>query len=233
MELDRILKDANSIMFNLLGNRGELSGNKYKKLIGKYKSSPELREILESTASDYMCEVKCIDNRLFLIPLEENPYLGFKLSDSKLKGVFKKDEYYLGNIIIAVIFSELLNERKELDYLEVSDLLTLVDESLNRAEKKQKDGNEDAEDLNIDKLKSIWDSKLPYPEGDTKKSRFSTISLNYRMGYINKVVKFLEQESLINRVEDSISAKPRLKLLMENRILNVNRRYEVEKLLIG
>ena len=224
-------KIANEIFYRLL-KKSELKEKEAKELFLAYINNSNVRYALEAICEVSKIKIILISDTLYLIPNNDNDIFGFDYRRESLLGKDLKDSY-LGYLIMTIIFSEFTNGVAPASYIQVLNLLDLVQESLERSI--ARDNLEEIEkscEFNITILKNYWESKRKWDE--SRKKGIETTSADFQIGFIRKIINFLKNEGLIVHIEDEDKIKPTRRFLdlMNNYFLDEERKVLIEKLVL-
>lgn len=231
--MDNFMKSyrlAQKFFYKLL-DKGEIREKDDKELYVAYLNEEGLKDIIDVIAEEFKSDVILIKDTIYLIPHADNDVIGF---DYKEEGALmkNKEHVYLTYLVITVIFAEFTNDISPASYLNILDIVSLVTETLDRASKK---ANIEEEELNADfnvlKCNELWKSKGTWrEEGNNGKD---TTSVDYKIGFIRRVITFLKQRGLVRVItdEDKVVPSNKFKELMFGYFLNDERKEIVERLL--
>lgn len=221
---------AQRLFFKLLA-KGELKEKDDKELYLYYLNEDGVKDILNVIAEESKSDVVLIRDTIYLIPHADNDVIGFDYREEST--LMKSKEYtYLSYLIITVIFAEFTNDISPASYLNVLDIMTLVTETLDRACRKVNIEEEELNaDFNVLKCNELWSSKGTWK--DTGSNGKDTLSLDYKIGIVNRVVRFLKDKGLVRYISDEVKIVPsnKFKELMFGYFLNDERKEIVERLL--
>ena len=224
-------KTANEIFFKLL-KKNEVQEKYYKELFLAYINNEGVREALEIVCEASKARVISISDKLYLIPNEDNDILGFDYRKASLLGNDLADSY-LSYLIMTIIFAEFTNEFSPASYIEVSTLLELINESLERAASRTNAEEIDRQHLiNIVAVHRLWSDKNSWDENE--KNGFGTTKSEFKIGFIRRIVNFLKMQELITYIKDEDKIKPttRFTVLMNHYFLDEDRKTLIESLLL-
>lgn len=189
----------------------------------------ETYEILIKIAETSNVIIKKIDQTIYLLPNIDNELFGF--SDKEIKenlysGTTKEDLYlfqYIVIIILGKFYSSTGDNPKLLTHISISDLINHITSSLSVVNKEE--GVEDLEtayDINIKRLFTKWDGLLT--QDDLTKA-----SLKTKRGVLQRTIRFLENENLVNYYEneDIIKTTKRCDDIMRSFFLNYDRKEKI------
>ena len=221
---------AQRLFYNLL-RTGEFREKDDKDLYLAYLNNDGLKKALDIISDEFKSEIKSIGETIYLIPNVDNDIIGFDYREESV--LMKNREHcYLTYLIITVIFAEFTNDISPATYINILDIVELVTETLNRAMEKSNIEDEELNaDFNVKRCYELWRTKNVWDE--TKKRGKETTSVDYKVGFIRKVVKFLKEKGLIRVIsdEDKIVPSNKFNELMKEYFLDNERKKTVEKLL--
>ncbi|MGL4874880.1 MAG: DUF6063 family protein [Clostridium sp.] len=218
---------SNKIFYYLLKN------NKLEKeeedLYKSYSENENIIELVKSLGESFECSIEKYGGVVYLIPSEENDFLGF--SKGALKKILCKSgandkDYYLSQFIILTFLVTMYggqgNTSNMRGYLKLGDFINIITEKLNEGAKKNEDGENGIAFSNIlERFEALKSS-------DTR-NRLKTT----KEGFIGTILEFLEKQELINYVKDDEMIFPTKKLnnFMDWNLLNKNNYNRVLKAL--
>ncbi len=189
----------------------------------------ETYEILIKIAETSNVIIKKIDQTIYLLPNIDNELFGFsdkEIKESLYSGTTKEDLYlfqYIVIIILGKVYSSTGDNPKLLTHISISDLINHVTSSLAVVNKEEDvDDLETAYDINIKKLFTKWDGLLT--QDDITKA-----SLKTKRGVLQRTIRFLENENLVNYYEneDIIKTTKRCDDIMKSFFLNYDRKEKI------
>lgn len=214
-------------LFNKLLQYGQID-TKDTELYNSYLDM-ETYEILIKIAETSNVIIKKIDQTIYLLPNIDNELFGF--SDKEIKEnlysqTTKEDLYlfqYITIMILGKFYSSTGDNPKLLTHLSINDLINQVTSALSIVNKEENvDDLETAYDINIKKLFNKWDGLLTQED-------FIRSSLRTKRGVLQRTIKFLESEKLINYYEneDIIKTTKRCDDIMRAFFLNYDRKEKI------
>jgi hypothetical protein len=214
-------------LFNKLLQHGQID-TKDTELYNSYLDM-ETYEILIKIAETSNVIIKKIDQTIYLLPNIDNELFGF--SDKEIKenlysGTTKEDLYlfqYITIMILGKFYSSTGDNPKLLTHISINDLINQVTSSLSTVNKEENvDELETAYDINIKKLFTKWDGLLTQED-------FTRSSLKTKRGILQRTIRFLESENLINYYEneDIIKTTKRCDDIMRSFFLNYDRKEKI------
>lgn len=225
MQSDKLANAIN--LFNKLLQYGQIN-TKDTELYNSYLDI-ETYEILIKIAETSNVIIKKIDQTIYLLPDIDNELFGF--SDKEIKenlysGATKEDLYlfqYITIMILGKFYSSTGDNPKLLTHISVNDLINQVTSSLSVVNKEENiDELETAYDININKLFTKWDGLLM--QEDLTRS-----SLKTKRGVLQRTIRFLESENLVNYYEneDIIKTTKKCDDIMRSFFLNYDRKEKI------
>jgi len=224
------LKKALNI-FNYLLKEGEISLSDNRDLFLDYNNI-EVKEILDSFKEEMGFEIVKIGDFIYLMPAMDNEVLGYK--DQEIKNFLGSDkkrvDYYLSQYIIVMLLTKFYSGKsinpKVKDFIKIEELESYVSERLNAlAQKSDVQDMEEELKFNIVSIANRWKDMSVDLEDDKKTAKT-------KIGFIKKVLKFLENQKLIivNEEEETVRTERKLDHLMMY-YLNNERKQKIEEVL--
>lgn len=186
-------------------------------------------EILIKIAETSNVFIKKIDHTIYLLPNIDNDLFGFsdkEIKESLYSGTTKEDLYlfqYIVIIILGKFYSSTGDNPKLLTHISISDLINHITSSLSIVNKEEcVEDLETAYDINIKRLFTKWDGLLT--QDDLTKA-----SLKTKRGVLQRTIRFLENENLLNYYEneDIIKTTKRCDDIMRSFFLNYDRKEKI------
>jgi hypothetical protein len=225
------IKSSNRIFYCLL-QKGELSEESEKELYNAYCENEKILNLVKNQAEASECLVEKYGGVIYLIPKEDNDFLGYSKGELKSElcksGANDKD-YYLSQFIILTLLVEMYGSQgssaKSRNYLRGGELLNIVSSRL-------KEGVENNLEEEQDKKGIAFSNILERFEA-LKSSDKTSRSKTTKEGFVYTILKFLENQGLIDYIEEDDMIKTRKKLdnFMDWNILNKNNYTRVLKAL--
>ena len=207
-----------------------LSEIEERTLYRAYTEKEEVNALVKNQAKEANSQVERYSNVIYLIPNEDNNFLGF--SKVELKGEFCKSgatdkDYYLSQFVILTLLVEFYDGQgrssKAREYMKIGEFLNSIAERLSqgaeRSEEVEKEG------LAFQNMLEAFQAL----KSDEKGSRAKTT----KEGLINKILLFLQKQGLIDYIEqdDMIKTTKKLDHFMDYNLLNKNNYSRVLKVL--
>jgi len=211
------IKISNKIFYYLL-KHGELKeGELYK----SYSENENVTELVKELGEASECYVKKYGGVVYLIPKEDNDYIGY--SKGELKKVLCKSgandkDYYLSQFVILTLLVEFYKSQsitsKSREYIKVGEFLNIITDRL-------KDGIDRS--VNNEENGIAFENILERFEA-LKSSDTKSMSKTTKEGFINTILDFLDNQGLIYYIkgDDMIKTTKKLDNFMDWNLLNKN-----------
>lgn len=229
-EIDTI-RISQEIFYYLLEYH-ELREEDEELLYRAYTEDEEIQNLVKSQGEVADSTIERYGNVIYLIPKEENHFLGF--SKAQLKTVLCRSngtdkDYYLSQFVILTLLVEFYDGQgsssKAREYIRVGELQNCISSRL-------KEGSENTEEEEEEKNGIAFSNMLEAYEAlrsDEKGSRARTT----KEGFLHYILLFLQKQGLIEYVEQDEMIKTTKKLdnFMDWNLLNQNNYRRVLKVL--
>lgn len=222
---------AMEIFMYILENKS-LSQDDNRQLFDEY-SKEKIQLIVKMYAEKADSDIKLINNTIYLIPNEENRFLGFSKTEIKnamLGSNHSEQEYYLANFIVLVLLTSFYNStsglKKSRNHIKYSDFENLISSKLAQAnDYVDKDELESESGLAFNSIITLWSG---LKGSDTKSQSKKT-----KTGFVMFVLRFLINQGLISYLtkEEIIQTTTKLDDLMTSIILSKSNFQKVEETL--
>ena len=187
-----------------------------------YAEQEEVQNLVKSQGEIADCNVERYGNVIYLIPKEENNFLGF--SKAQLKSVLCKSnatdkDYYLSQFVILTLLVEFYDGQgsssKSREYIRVGELQNSISERL-----KEGAGNSLEEEEKAGIAFSNMLEAYEALKSDEKGSRARTT----KEGFLYYILTFLQKQGLVEYVEqdEMIKTTKKLDSFMDWNLLNQN-----------
>lgn len=208
---------SNKIFYYLLQN------NKLEKeeeeLYKIYSENENVMELVHALGEDSECYIKKYNGIIYLIPSEDNDFLGYSKGELKreLCGSNSTDkDYYLSQFIILTFLVTMYGARGQTtnirERIKLGEFINIVTDKLNEGVKQSNEDSGIAFNNILERFEALKSS-------DEKKRSKKT-----KEGFIYSILKFLEEQELITYVEadEIIFPAKKLNSFMDWDILNKN-----------
>lgn len=226
--------EASQAIFYQLLHKRELKEKDNRELYLKYCQSKEVCFLVTNQAKAADCSVSRYGDTIYLIPNDENTFLGY--SKAELKKILchakaKDIDYHLSQFVILTLLVELYDSQGQSSasagYIKVGKLFDCVVKRLEEGAKLQEEKEENPE--------------IPYEVAyremlnafQALKSKEGSAERTTKEGFVSEILKFLEQQKLIAfiKADDEIKPTPKLTHYMDGNLLNTNNFGRVRKVL--
>ncbi len=229
-ELDDI-KTSQEIFYYLLENH-ELREEEELLLYRAYTEEEEVQNLVKSQGEIAGSTIERYGNVIYLIPKEENNFLGF--SKSQLKSALCKSnatdkDYYLSQFVILTLLVEFFDGQgsssKAREYIRVGELQNLVSGHLKEGAENLDDEQEELAGIAFSNMYEAYEAL----RSDEKGSRAKTT----KEGFLHHILVFLQKQGLIEYVEqdEMIKTTKKLDSFMDWNLLNQNNYQRVLRVL--
>ncbi len=222
---------SQEIFYYLLEHR-ELREEEEPAYYKAYTEEQEVQSLIKSQGNAAQCNIERYDNVVYLIPKEDNKFLGYSKADLKTaickSGATDKD-YYLAQFVILTILVEFYdgqgNSAKAREYMRVGELQNKLSENL-------KAGREQVEEDEEDQLGIAYRNMAEAYEALRSEDRGSRARTT-KEGFLYHILNFLQKQGLIEYVEEDEMIKTTKKLdnFMDWNLLNQNHFARVARVL--
>lgn len=224
------IKLSNKILYYLLKNK-ELKENEVE-LYKAYSQNENVAELVKIAGEELECEIKKFGSVIYLIPNEDNDFLGYSKGELKRElcksGANDKD-YYLSQFIILTLIVSFYGatglSSKCRDFIKVGEFLNIITEKLRDGVERSSEEDEDKNGIAYSNILERFES--------LKASDKSSKSKTTKEGFVNTILNFLDKQNLIYYIQDDDMIKTTIKLdnLMDWHVLNKNNYNRVLKAL--
>ena len=215
------IRSSQEIFYYLLEHH-ELWEEEEPLLYKAYAEQEEVQNLVKSQGEIADCDVERYGNVIYLIPKEENNFLGF--SKAQLKSVLCKSnatdkDYYLSQFVILTLLVEFYDGQgsssKSREYIRVGELQNSISERL-----KEGAGNSLEEEEKAGIAFSNMLEAYEALKSDEKGSRARTT----KEGFLYYILTFLQKQGLVEYVEqdEMIKTTKKLDSFMDWNLLNQN-----------
>lgn len=225
------IEQSQAIFYYLLEHH-QLEPESAKELYEAYMSQDAVQELVKSQGKFAHCIVKTYDNVIYLIPDEDNYFLGYS------KGQLKKElcrsnatdkDYHLAQFAILVLMLEFYDGQgsssKTRDFIRIGDLQNYITEKLKEGIAKY---SEEEQALNGFAFSAMYDSYESLHSEESSRRRKYT-----KEGFMYPILRFLQEQGLIDYIEqdDMVKTTKKFDNLMDWNLLNKNNYYRVQRVL--
>lgn len=212
------IKMSNKIFYYLL-KHGELKEGE-SELYKSYSENENITQLVKEQGEASESFVKKYGGVVYLIPKEENDFLGYSKAELKktlCKSSANDKDYYLSQFVILTLLVTFYNSQgissKSRDYIKIGEFLNIISDRLNDGVSRSNEENGGIAFENIiERFESL------------KSSDKKTISKTTKEGFVNTILKFLDDQGLIYYIQsdDMIKTTKKLDSFMDWNLLNKN-----------
>lgn len=229
-ELDEI-KTSQEIFYYLLEYR-QLREEEENILYRAYTEQEAVQNLVKSQGEIANSNIERYGNVIYLIPREENNFLGF--SKAQLKAVLCKSnatdkDYYLSQFVILTLLVEFYDGQgsssKSREYIRVGELLNSISSRLKEGTQNVEEEEEELQGIAFSNMLEAYEAL----RSDDKGSRAKTT----KEGFLHSILVFLQKQGLVEYVEqdEMIKTTKKLDSFMDWNLLNQNNYQRVLRVL--
>ena len=222
---------SQQIFYYLLENH-ELREQEEQRLYRAYTEQEQVQNLVKSQAEEASSTVERYGDVIYLIPKEENVFLGFSKAELKkrlCKSTATDKDFYLSQFVILTLLVEFYDGQgsssKSREYIRVGDLQNCISERLKEGVENTTQEEEEQKGIAFRNMLEAYEAL----RSDDKGTRQRTT----KEGFLHTIFTFLEEQGLIDYVEEDEMIKTTKKLdnLMDWNLLNQNNYQRVRKVL--
>ncbi len=220
-ELEAV-KTSQEIFYYLLEHH-ELREEEEALLYKAYTEQEEIQNLVKSQGEIAKSRIERYDNVIYLIPEEENNFLGF--SKAQLKAALCKSggtdrDYYLSQFVVLTLLVEFFDGQgsssKTREYIRVGELQNCISGRLREGAQSMDEDEEEKSGIAFSDMLEAFEAL----RSDERGSRAKTT----KEGFLHHILMFLQKQGLIEYVEQDEMIKTTKKLdnFMDWNLLNQN-----------
>ena len=227
MEFENITYAINDIragqqIFAYLIEHGKVTHEDDPFLYDAYAEKFTVQQIVQSEGAANRCTIERLNSVIYLIPDEDNTFLGFSKADLKrelCKSAGTDKDYYLSQFVIITILLAFYDgegaSAKSRTTLRFGDFQNLISDGLSEGVARFDEEEQSRNGVAFTNMKETFEA-LKSEEGSRSKTT--------KEGFLKGILKFLEAQGLINYVEadEMITPTDKLDDLMNYDMLNNN-----------
>lgn len=225
------IRQSQEIFYYLLEHH-ELQEEKEPLLYRAYAERGDVQYLVKSQGEIALCNIERYGNVVYLIPKEENHFLGF--SKPQLKAALCKSnatdkDYYLSQFAILTLLVEFYDGQgsssKSREYMRVGELQNCISKRLKEGAQNVSPEEEEKAGIAFSNMMESYEAL----RSDEKGSRAKTT----KEGFLHHILIFLQKQGLIEYVEEDEMIKTTRKLdsFMDWNLLNQNHYQRIRKVL--
>ena len=219
-------------IFYYLLEHFELREEDEQRLYRAYVEEEAVQNLVKSQAEEAVSTVERYGDVIYLIPKEENVFLGF--SKAKLKEILCKStgtdkDFYISQFVILTLLVEFYDGQgsssKSREYIRVGELQNCIADRLKEGVENFSEEEEEQKGIAFRNMLEAYEAL----RSDDKGSKAKTT----KEGFLHAIFVFLERQGLIEYVEEDEMIKTTKKLdnLMDWNLLNQNHYQRIRKVL--
>jgi len=227
------IRMGQEIFYYLLAHH-QLGEDEQERLFRGYAENEKIQNLVKSQGDAAECDIERYGNVIYLIPREDNTFLGF--SKTQLKQILCKSngtdkDYYLSQFVILTLLVEFYDGQgatsKTRDYMRVGELQNCISARLKEGAERVSEEEEDRAGIAFSNMAEAYEAL----RSDEKGSRAKTT----KEGFLYNILNFLQKQGLIEYVEEDEMIKTTRKLdqFMDWNLLNQNHFQRVKRVLEG
>ena len=219
-------------IFYYLLEHHELREQDEQRLYRAYTEEEQVQNLVKSQADVAASTVERYGDVIYLIPKEENVFLGFSKAELKkrlCKSTGTDKDFYLSQFVILTLLVEFYDGQgsssKSREYIRVGELQNCISERLKEGVENTTEEEEEQKGIAFRNMLEAYEAL----RSDDKGTRQRTT----KEGFLHTIFTFLEEQGLIDYVEEDEMIKTTKKLdnLMDWNLLNQNNYQRVRKVL--
>ncbi len=219
-------------IFYYLLEHHELGEEVQERLYRGYAENERIQNLVKSQGEAAQCDIERYGNVVYLIPKEDNAFLGF--SKAQLKAALCKSsgtdkDYYLSQFAVLTLLVEFFDGQgsssKAREYIRVGELQNCISARLREGAQSVGEEEEEKAGIAFSNMLEAYEAL----RSDDKGSRAKTT----KEGFLHHILTFLQKQGLIEYVEQDEMIKTTKKLdnFMDWNLLNQNNYRRVLKVL--
>ena len=146
------IRKSQEIFYYLL-EKHELREEDEQALYKAYTEEEDIQNIVKSQAETASCDIERYGNTIYLIPQEENNFLGYsrvELKKELCKSTATNKDYYLAQFVILTLLTEFFdgdgNSSRAREYIRSGELMNILSERLREGAAYEEEHNEEEMD---------------------------------------------------------------------------------------
>jgi len=219
-------------IFYYLLEHHELREQDEQRLYRAYTEEEQVQNLVKSQADEAASTVERYGDVIYLIPKEENVFLGFSKAELKkklCKSTGTDKDFYLSQFVVLTLLVEFYDGQgsssKSREYIRVGELQNCISERLKEGVENTTEEEEEQKGIAFRNMLEAYEAL----RSDDKGTRQRTT----KEGFLHTIFTFLEEQGLIDYMQEDEMIKTTKKLdnLMDWNLLNQNNYQRVRKVL--
>lgn len=219
-------------IFYYLLEHHELREDNELRLYKAYTQEETIQNLVKSQGEISDCHIERYGNVIYLIPKENNSFLGF--SKAQMKAALCRSnatdkDYYLSQFVILTLLVEFFDGQgssaKSREYMRVGELQNCISKRLKEGAKSRGEEEEEKQGIAFSNMLEVYEALRSEEKGSRAKTT--------KEGFLYHLLTFLQKQGLIDYVEEDEMIKTTKKLdsFMDWNLLNQNHFQRVKKVL--
>ena len=219
-------------IFYYLLEHHELREDNELRLYKAYTQEETIQNLVKSQGEISDCHIERYGNVIYLIPKENNSFLGF--SKAQMKAALCRSnatdkDYYLSQFVILTLLVEFFDGQgssaKSREYMRVGELQNCISKRLKEGAKSRGEEEEEKQGIAFSNMLEAYEALRSEEKGSRAKTT--------KEGFLYHLLTFLQKHGLIDYVEEDEMIKTTKKLdsFMDWNLLNQNHFQRVKKVL--
>ena len=219
-------------IFYYLLEHHELREDNELRLYKAYTQEETIQNLVKSQGEISDCHIERYGNVIYLIPKENNSFLGF--SKAQMKAALCRSnatdkDYYLSQFVILTLLVEFFDGQgssaKSREYMRVGELQNCISKRLKEGAESRGEEEEEKQGIAFSNMLEAYEALRSEEKGSRAKTT--------KEGFLYHLLTFLQKQGLIDYVEEDEMIKTTKKLdsFMDWNLLNQNHFQRVKKVL--
>ena len=219
-------------IFYYLLEHHELREDNELRLYKAYTQEETIQNLVKSQGEISDCHIERYGNVIYLIPKENNSFLGF--SKAQMKAALCRSnatdkDYYLSQFVILTLLVEFFDGQgssaKSREYMRVGELQNCISKRLKEGAKSRGEEEEEKQGIAFSNMLEAYEALRSEEKGSRAKTT--------KEGFLYHLLTFLQKQGLIDYVEEDEMIKTTKKLdsFMDWNLLKQNHFQRVKKVL--
>ncbi len=222
---------SQQIFYYLLENH-ELREKEEQRLFRAYTEEEQVQNLVKSQAEEAASSIERYGDVIYLIPKEENTFLGFSKAELKkrlCKSTGTDKDFYLSQFVILTLLVEFYDGQgsssKSREYIRVGELQNCISERLKEGVENYSEEEEEKQGIAFSNMLEAYEALRSDDKGTRQKTT--------KEGFLYSIFHFLEEQGLIDYVQEDEMIKTTKKLdnFMDWNLLNQNNYQRIRKVL--
>lgn len=227
------IRTGQEIFYYLLKHH-ELREEDREPLYRAYAENEQIQNLVKSQGELAECEIERYGNVIYLIPGEDNSFLGFskaQLKQALCKSTGTDKDYYLSQFVILTLLAEFYDGQgatgKTRDYMRAGELQNCISERLKEGRERLNEEEQERAGIAFSNMSEAYEAL----KSDERGTRTKTT----KEGFLHHILNFLQKQGLVEYVEadEMIKTTKKLDNFMDWNLLNQNHFQRIKRVLEG